>query len=987
MKKFLLLIGAALLLSFSPALWADGNDPQVVTGDENYGADGTPNTYGVWFDGAGDHLLSISSAGGAVYVGSSGGISFDPNGQNGTGGVQFSGANTVTISGTTGVSTANDLSSLDFDGSGNTIFQGNVYAELINFSAEATMTLNDGVNVNGAITNANGDEGTLVLKGNHTLTGNVGSTGAGLHLITVGDGSTDGKTVTIDGDVKASTINFANDNTLNIAAGHNVQAAIEASTSGEGTLVSQGTNAFTGAIGATNPLAEVRGGADGAITTFNNNVSATNATVTGTGTVAFNGDFSGTALNFDSTGTAKVANTKNINADVTTDTGGNGTLQFLGNSTVNGDVGTSGASLGAVRLGNNDASGDGDTVAFTGDVYTDTFNFNDDGIATIASGKNLFASTISVTGNGEGTLTYLGNVASQAAFGAAGNALKALNVSGGTLTLNHDVFATTLTVDAANTGGTLTPGAGRTITGNLTLANSGILNLGTNTLTLDGTGIYTQSAGTTLNLNIINTTTFGNIAVAGTATNGNASVATGSTINVTVADNYLLSGTAFRIIDGTGGAGVLVPTTITDDSYVIDFIGSSSNGDLVLTVSRTNSYDNAAGSGNSGAVGAALEAGGTGAVGDFLYILSILDSMVSGTEIDDALQQMDPDNSGGSLAGTYALLNQLLNAIGNRLGFARNGFVGGGNGFSSGDMFQGTGFWMQGMGNHAKQDTRKGVPGYQANTFGTAAGIDKQLSDHFRGGAAFGYSYANVNSKDTGRPRTGINSFQGTLYGSYDPREQKAPEEGTQATAKETDRNYYYVDGILAFAHNEYESVRDIDFSNVLRHAYADYSGQQYAGKLESGYTFIFERTQALEVTPIASLEYSYLYTHGYTETGADSLNLKVEGEGYHALEQGLGMKFAYPFRSKKIGTLIPAVKGMWLYDYIGEKPESTSSFAGGGPSFKTSGAEPAQSAMVWGAEVAWLNKGNMTLTANYDWETKDEFSGHTYYLTARLDF
>ena len=124
-----------------------------------------------------------------------------------------------------------------------------------------------------------------------------------------------------------------------------------------------------------------------------------------------------------------------------------------------------------------------------------------------------------------------------------------------------------------------------------------------------------------------------------------------------------------------------------------------------------------------------------------------------------------------------------------------------------------------------------------------------------------------------------------------------------------------------------------------------------------------------------------------YKEDGAGALDLSVTGNGYNQLLQTLGTKFAYPFVSKKAGTFIPAVKAAWLYDYIGDQFVTNASFAGGGTSFTTKGAKPAQNGLLLGGELAFLNKGNMTLTANYDVELKDQFVGNTYYGTARFDF
>ncbi|OGX10931.1 MAG: hypothetical protein A2351_01115 [Omnitrophica bacterium RIFOXYB12_FULL_50_7] len=112
-----------------------------------------------------------------------------------------------------------------------------------------------------------------------------------------------------------------------------------------------------------------------------------------------------------------------------------------------------------------------------------------------------------------------------------------------------------------------------------------------------------------------------------------------------------------------------------------------------------------------------------------------------------------------------------------------------------------------------------------------------------------------------------------------------------------------------------------------------------------------------------------------------------MQGEGFHQLEQGLGTKLAYPIMAKNVGTFIPSAKAAWLYDYIGDRFETTASFAGGGPSFNTQGAKPAKNGMLFGAELAFLNKGNVTVTGNWDIELKDQFMSNTYYGTVRYDF
>ncbi|MBI4711565.1 MAG: autotransporter outer membrane beta-barrel domain-containing protein [Candidatus Omnitrophica bacterium] len=413
--------------------------------------------------------------------------------------------------------------------------------------------------------------------------------------------------------------------------------------------------------------------------------------------------------------------------------------------------------------------------------------------------------------------------------------------------------------------------------------------------------------------------------------------------------------------------------------------------DLILTSARaTNAYAGASTNPNTEAVGAVLDAIAAGnPTGDMLTVLNLLDQMGSAEEVSDAMETMEPDVSSGAADASRALTGQGFTMISNRLGGARNGGAAS-SGVSSGDMTNGMGVWIQGLGSHLRQDMRKGIEGYKANTFGTTIGVDKVLDKHFRLGLAGGYGWARVNSKTPGSPSDDINSWQGTVYGSYDSldlcKARQGGKKSYEAVRNQGD-NFWYVDGMFAFTQNNYDSRREIWLGALKRVAKADHGAQQYSSKMEFGYTMTFKETKALEVTPFTSIGYNYLYMNKYKEDGAGALNLTVDGEGFHQLEQGLGTKFAYPIVAKNAGTFIPSIKGAWLYDYMGDRFETTASFAGGGPSFNTRGAKPAKSGLLLGAELAFLNKGNLTLTGNWDMELKDEFMSNTYYGTVRYDF
>ena len=331
---------------------------------------------------------------------------------------------------------------------------------------------------------------------------------------------------------------------------------------------------------------------------------------------------------------------------------------------------------------------------------------------------------------------------------------------------------------------------------------------------------------------------------------------------------------------------------------------------------------------------------------------------------------------------------QFMGSVSNRLGYSRNGI----SGIATGDSFQGSGFWIQELGSNISQDTRKGIAGYSANIFGTAIGVDTQIDNNYRVGLAAGYGLANVNSKTPGSPKDDIDSFNVALYGSYDSLNICESRQQRLDTKDKGDllvrEGAWYVDTMFGFTQNNIDSKREIWLTpTTARIATADHHSQQYSTKVEAGYTFMFARTADLEITPFASLGYNYLRMNDYKEKGAGALNLNVDGDGFHELLQTLGTKFGYPIVSKKLGTFIPSVKAAWTFDYIGDRFETTSSFSGGGPAFNTRGAKPARNGLLMGAELAFLTHGNWTMTGNWDWELKDEYSSHTYYGTVRFDF
>ncbi|MEI7750876.1 MAG: autotransporter domain-containing protein, partial [Candidatus Omnitrophota bacterium] len=913
--------------------------------------------------------IDVSNAATALTMS---GVSAATNGgltKTGAGTLTFSGANAYT--GTTTIS------------AGTLRLTANQASPLFNFTGDAELKLADNVTVTGNVTATDHDgEGTLTFEGDGEVTGTTGAAAACLkaihvtHMVAGGAGSR--YQVDFDANAYAGSLTFeggsgASLGTVVVFIGDASlgEGGITTEWADHGKVVFKKTATVDGQVGSGNAyLSTVSVHSQ---TTFNADVyldylqlkaihPAPNPETAPV--VVFNAD-----AYIGQTGAPGEDGKNGIEA--LTDL--HGIVTFNANATVNGDIGTVAAALERVDFNGENASVNGNIYAYDTTVGTGTLQvngdlvldralyFSGDGFVKMAAGHNINAA-VATAADGTGTVIFEGATTLTGDVGGASGAPKAVNLAGN---------------------------SNATITGDLHIYD---VSLGANALIVNQE--FQQKSGGTLNLTINSATTYGTMDVG-----EHTIIESGNKVYVTVPSGVsIANGTPFTIVAVSGDPkdAIVVPT-VTSNTRRYSFSASKDAGGNLILTSAAGSYAAPSGAtGNESSVANALN-NITNPTGDMENVMDQLGTL-GDSAYDQALDTMHPDVSSGAADGSRSLTSQGFSTVSNRLGGARNGGAAS-SGVSSGDMTDGVGVWMQALGSNIHQGERKGVEGYNGNLFGTTIGADKVLDDHFRAGFAGSYGWARVKSKTGGSPSDDINSFQGTIYGSFDSLDLNKARQGGKKSyeaVRSQVENSWYVDGMAAFTQNNYDSRREIWLGGASKRvAKAEHYGQQYSTNFETGYKFVIGtvlpgRTvpgRALEVTPFVSLGYSYLYMNRYKEDGANALNLTVNGKGFNQLEQTLGTKLAYPIVTKKAGTFIPSVKAAWLYDYIADRFETTASFAGGGPSFDTNGAKPAKNGMLFGTELAFLNKGNVTLTGNWDIELKDQYMSNTYYGTARYDF
>jgi len=974
----------------------------TFAGNVSGGAGGAAGAKTLYIEGAGN--VTIGGASGIISNGGATAVALTKD--QGSGTLTLAGANTYTGATTIGSSNGADAGTIKLSGAGVISSTATIYGGTLdlNGNTQTITTLGLGGGASGSTAAVSIGAGNLRLGGNVTYDATNNPNGATISSTTgflslLGD-----RNFTI-GDSSAAS----SDLTISAIIQNGDATARGLTKLGAGTLVLSGANTYTGGttisagtvkLGNSTALGDTALGtttvSSGAALDLNGQnlftttkglsiagtgVGGTGALLTSTGSASYSGAITLTAdstLATLSTGTEAmylyggiVTGGNNVTFNVVdssdaiiiltngiSGTGnvikqGSGELDYTAACTYGGSTAIN---AGTLALAASDVIPDTTAVTVALGAALSLNHYNDtigslSGAGTVKNNSGVSDSLLTV-GNSDST-TFSGSI-----IDGSTKKLGITKQGSGTLTLSG---TNTYTGGTTISAGTLAVGSGATSAlGTGAVTNNATLDLGTTALS--GIGVYTQNlAGAKLAFTINDISTYG------TLTSSSAAVVNAGKIAATVNNNiYLPSNTAFPVINTTGAGIDVTNISTTSSDPRVSFALSTSNGILTLTTSRSaGGFASNASNSNESAVGGVLD-NVTNASSDMTTVLNTMEGL-SSSQTASALNSMQPDTSGATLQVTQATLDQLTDAVLGHQESLRKGPAG----ISTGDdMLKGLDVWAEGFGSYLHQDPRQLSQGYDASVWGTALGFDLPALKDIRAGTCFGFAQDYVRGKDNSN-RDDINSYQWTIYGEY---------------AKDA----LYIDLSGAFAYNTYDASRQVAVGTISRTASADYSGEQYQLYVEAGYTLNCRKDiklkSDLNITPLVSFQYQHLYLQRYTESGADSMDLTVKAQNYDIAQNGFGVKLDYPLKTK-YGQLIPELRFKWLYDWVGDAQQMTSTFNGGGGSFATNGFNPAQSSWDFGAKLTMLTKNNWTVEANYDFELKDDFYGHYGYVNAKYSF
>jgi outer membrane autotransporter protein len=785
---------------------------------------------------------------------------------------------------------------------------------------------------------------------------------------------------TVDFDGKAGVLKFGNNVdliTTNVSGGEYQTSFINANLA---SLYFEGNSVITGDLGSSNNaalenFADIYAGYsyqdDGEDTpytvTFRNDVyvSATTFHVAGNGIVNLMGDLNG-PLEFDAgaDGSVNVANGKLITGTVTTNTDGFGTLNFVGGTTLQEQIGDEDYMLRAVNF--HAQSTDGTVLP----VY--------DGAVTVNIGEHVYSYNTNIgSQNPSASAFTTANITNDVFLG------NALTLGSSQVTLN-----TLGTLSSYNPNGTLT-------FTNVTQSSTGTSSITTNGATLNfaiGTNQWASNAGGTIYT--------GTSLPAQPALESRSSRITGdegSTLVMTGSENVNLTllgslrdgsrnerNDAYALINvdpifvpmsevdnnalNNGGA-------LTDNSYVIDTqLTRGSDGDLLVTATRNNQVYIA----KSSTTGhfsnpAALRLGTLAA-----------DGLSYGQDLQTVLNKLDIDQWGfGNNEANLAVQAKRLAPIANNsIGlsmFRTTSMVSDNIGLRMHEMritegakpYDSKGFWIRSMYQQGKQNTLGAYDGFDSKISGFTMGIDARPNRDSIVGAALSYSNTKVEQRDfrAGDQAT-ANAWHLSLYGAYD----LTPE--------------FFIDGTVTASTANLDSARA---TVVGRTAKADTDLNQITGKVNVGYRIKFTNSAAT-LTPMLSYEGSTLRQDAYSETGAGDIGLSTPSQRLNWNRAGVGLRLA---TTTMWGGMVakPELTIMAQNENGNFAKPITSQFIGdytNAAAFTTAVADKSaysRSSLRSTLGLNLLMSKSSSLSVRYDHTNGDDFKSNAFDLMARWNF
>ncbi|WP_257119359.1 autotransporter domain-containing protein, partial [Aliarcobacter faecis] len=940
-------------------------------------------------------------------------------------------------------STTNKTSTLNGDtfaydlnvGAGTLNLNANFTGDNLNFKDNGVVNLADNKKVDSKIVNAtaNDNQGTLNIIKNAEFTQEIGQIGHSLKEINGANGNSittfkadvfaqnlnlnETGTINLGGNFTGETIDFKDDAILNIANNKNITSSIVAQDEDIGEINLAGSTIISGDIAdSLNKIRAVKLNGKNSNSTFEGNAYVKDLDLNEKLALNLNGNLQGQNLNYNANATVNLADDKNIDSKINTKNNGEGTLNLLGSSTINKEVGSDTNRLKEISAGQNGSNStfkdnvyaekttikDNGVVNFEEDLYS-TVYFAGDGVVNIDDEKAIISKTqpfVTTIADGVGSLNYKGATTLTNDIGSKDKRLNSVNFASDTnkeLTqeLGYNVYAKNTIIGNGNNKVTLDFIDDITFAGNLTITKDATLNI--KDKKVDVKDNIKLSENSILNFDVQTTDLSSGSAVVG-----------GKSGQIRADSLTMEDDARFNIAyDGTWeGAGqynlvvtqndITTPYRATEkdgrvkDNSIIDSTVEVVGKNLVLKADRTTDgehkvedlyivksqigedYSNGA---SQSLAKLANEKPREGALAQIIRDMEYLEDGQTITpakkqEMIEMQRKLAPNPSGVvtqniktatdvNKASIKGRLNELRTSnIEDSIQAYENRGISSGDSYSVGDST----LWLKTTASKTKQDTIGLYEGFDTKSYGFVAGLDKNIADSSIIGLSASYidTNASQNLHDTDTTTVGL-----TLYGS-----------------KEFELGY--IEAQTSYMQHSSDTSRTANSGNLTSKVKAD----ELNARVESGVHIPVDN--GAYITPFAAVEYSNLKQKGYTEKGTPYQNdaLKVDKFKQDRTTAEVGIKATSRIELDN-ALILPQVSFSVAKDFGSSNRDIKAQFVGGGDKFVTPARELDDMMYKVGAgvETRISNNTKLRLDLNYDRSKDGKFEGYSGNVTLGVSF
>jgi outer membrane autotransporter protein len=359
-----------------------------------------------------------------------------------------------------------------------------------------------------------------------------------------------------------------------------------------------------------------------------------------------------------------------------------------------------------------------------------------------------------------------------------------------------------------------------------------------------------------------------------------------------------------------------------------------------------------------GAIAGYMDACMSGATGDMAQMIGAF-QLSSPDQVAEGFATLSPDTYDNLTRGALQSARLTQEALVQRMDAARSNPFPGRE--TPGRMAYegGNGAWLSGVRQGADQDAGSGYLAHNFTTSGALGGYERSLGTSIVG-LSFGTTTTDVD-RDNDMAKGSCDGIGGSAYGGLL-------------------WGRMFAHGVVSYAHESFDNRRDVHVGPLTRVARSEHNGSALSALLTGGRRFDAGR---FGLEPFASVRFARLSEDGFTEKGAESVNLVVESRATNQLGSDVGVRLSRSFVGER-SAWIPELVLSWNHDFGLDDRPVTAAFEGD-PSmtFTFDGQDVQRDGGSLGAGLSYLTTSGWKASVRYDRLQRSDYRANS--LTIRV--